>query len=574
MTQHLLQSTLFAGLVAVVALALRNNAARVRHWLWLAASIKFLIPFSFLVSLGSKVQWRSAAPPELSRVMENVSLSLAVPEVRFAMTEASPGVNWALIGGAIWICGCIVLLLGWFVRWLRVRAMVRAASPMTIGAGIEVMSTRAVMEPGVFGILEPVLLLPEGIAERLTAEQLDAIVAHELCHVRRLDNLAAAIHMVVEAVFWFHPLVWWIGARLVEERERACDEEVLRLGNEPEVYAESILKVCRLYLESPLECVAGVTGSDLKKRVESIMTHRGARELDFAKKVFLAAAGVASIGAPVVVGIWNAPPVHAQAKERLAFEVASVKQTAPGTPENGIGLDFGAGGRMTARNIPLAGLIRIVYDLPFNGPRLTGMPEEMANKRFDIDARAEAGAIPMGMSQVERSEKMKLMVQTLLADRFKLKMQGDEKVVPVYAIVVGKNGPKLKAAKVEEKDCADGSEEKGVKRTACHEFQGGIGRGLHASAVTMEDLASAISNWSDRPVVNRTQLAGLYEIETEGWAPMDHRFGDESAESKALADGARPTLYMVLDRLGLKLESSKAPIRMYIVEHVESPSQN
>ena len=52
----------------------------------------------------------------------------------------------------------------------------------------------------------------------------------------RRDNLAAAIHMVVEAIFWFHPLVWWIGARLVEERERACDEEVLRLGNEPTVY--------------------------------------------------------------------------------------------------------------------------------------------------------------------------------------------------------------------------------------------------------------------------------------------------------------------------------------------------
>jgi len=57
---------------------------------------------------------------------------------------------------------------------------------------------------------------------------------HEVQHVRRRDNLAAAMHLVVEAIFWFHPLVWWLGARLVEERERACDEEVLRLGNQPE----------------------------------------------------------------------------------------------------------------------------------------------------------------------------------------------------------------------------------------------------------------------------------------------------------------------------------------------------
>jgi bla regulator protein BlaR1 len=135
------------------------------------------------------------------------------------------------------------------------------------------------MEPGVVGIFRPVLLLPEGILDRLTPAQLEAIVAHELCHVRRRDNLTAAIHMVVETIFWFHPLVWWIRARLIDERERACDEEVLRLGNQAEVYAESILEACKLYLESPLACVSGVTGSDLKKRIESIMANRHAVRL-------------------------------------------------------------------------------------------------------------------------------------------------------------------------------------------------------------------------------------------------------------------------------------------------------
>jgi len=62
----------------------------------------------------------------------------------------------------------------------------------------------------------PVLLLPEGIADRLTPSQLQAVIAHELCHVRRHDNLTAAIHMLVQSIFWFHPLMWWIGARLVE----------------------------------------------------------------------------------------------------------------------------------------------------------------------------------------------------------------------------------------------------------------------------------------------------------------------------------------------------------------------
>ena len=112
------------------------------------------------------------------------------------------------------------------------------------------------------------LLWPRSIGARLSDEQVEAILAHELAHVRRRDNLTAAIHMVVQSVFWFHPLVWWLGARLVDERERACDEDVIRLGSEPQVYAEGILKTCEFYVESPLACVSGVTGSDLKKRIE------------------------------------------------------------------------------------------------------------------------------------------------------------------------------------------------------------------------------------------------------------------------------------------------------------------
>ncbi len=134
------------------------------------------------------------------------------------------------------------------------------------------------------GLLRPILLLPAGIAERLTPPQLEAVLAHELCHVRRRDNLFASIHMIVEAIFWFHPLVWWIGARLVEERERACDEEVLSLGSEPHVYAEAILNVCKLYVESPLVCVSGVTGANLKRRIEAIMTNRIAAPTELRKE--------------------------------------------------------------------------------------------------------------------------------------------------------------------------------------------------------------------------------------------------------------------------------------------------
>ena len=124
------------------------------------------------------------------------------------------------------------------------------------------------MEPGVFGIARPVLAWPAGISQRLNDAQLEAVLAHEVCHLRRRDNLTAALHMLVEAVFWFNPLVWWVGARLVEERERACDEQVLLLCAEPQAYAESILKVCEFCVQAPLECVAGVTGVHYRNNPE------------------------------------------------------------------------------------------------------------------------------------------------------------------------------------------------------------------------------------------------------------------------------------------------------------------
>ena len=149
---------------------------------------------------------------------------------------------------------------------------------------MQVKSSPAPIEPGLVGIWRPVLLLPEGIVACLSALELQAVAAHEICHYRRRDNLTAALHMLVAAAFWFYPLVWWLGARLVEERENACDERVLECGNDPQTYAESILKVCRFYLHSPLACAAGVSGADLNKRMEKIMENKPAARVSAARK--------------------------------------------------------------------------------------------------------------------------------------------------------------------------------------------------------------------------------------------------------------------------------------------------
>jgi TonB family protein len=138
-----------------------------------------------------------------------------------------------------------------------------------------------------------------------------------MCHVRRRDNLGTAIHMVVEAVFWFHPLVWFLGAHLMEERERACDEEVLRAGHEPYAYAEGVLKICELYLQSPLRCMSGVTGSNLNTRIQAILAARIGSDLSSSRKTALAAAGILALAMPVAVGIIHAAPVESYKPTRV-----------------------------------------------------------------------------------------------------------------------------------------------------------------------------------------------------------------------------------------------------------------
>jgi bla regulator protein blaR1 len=326
LADHLWQSTLFAISAGMLTLVLRKNRANIRYWLWLAASAKFLLPFSLLISLGSHLAWKNI------RVASDSTMYVVIPEVGQPFSQRTPMASalaahtittspihlFQLLLAGIWFCGVLAVLAVWFVRWRRISKIVRTARPLYEGrevealrrvegiagvrGAIELLKAHASLEPGIFGITRPFLIWPEGISEHLDDGHLEAILAHEVWHVRRRDNLAAGVHMLVEALFWFHPLVWWVGARLVNEREAACDEQVLQLGSEPHVYAESILKTCEFFVGSRLACVSGVTGADLKKRIARIIAQRTARKLDVPRKLLLTAAGIAAVTAPIASG--------------------------------------------------------------------------------------------------------------------------------------------------------------------------------------------------------------------------------------------------------------------------------
>ena len=222
----------------------------------------------------------------------------------FAVSLPTPKFDPTHLLFALWLAGFLMVLLVWAARWWRIHAALRGAVPLALSAPIPVKATNAAIGPGLFGIWRPVLLLPATMAAHMTPKEMRAILDHELCHLERGDNLTTAIHTLVEALFWFHPLVWWLGARLIVERERACDEDVVRGGNDASIYAAGILKVCRFYA-APTPLGSGVLGADLEQRLCGIMAGRlPAAELNRAQKLLLGAAVLLAIAWPLLTG-WS-----------------------------------------------------------------------------------------------------------------------------------------------------------------------------------------------------------------------------------------------------------------------------
>ena len=577
---HLWQSTLFAGIVWLAALALRDNHARVRYWLWTAASVKFFVPFSSLVWLGAQLEWGTApasVQPAASFVIEDVLTPpvLAIAAAAPSAVPAPPSDVWPWVLAALWLAGTAAVLAWWWRQWRPLRAALSHAAPLVLDrsfdtAGIAVMSSPTAFEPGVVGILRPVLLMPDGLAERLTPAQLEALVAHERCHIRCRDNLAAAIHMLVEAVFWFHPLVWWIERRMIDERERACDEAVLRSGSEAQDYAEGILEVCRSSMESPLPCVAGVGGSNLRRRIESIMGDQTARPLTMARRLALALAMALVLAIPIGTGVVIAGnqdvTVSPDPAAPVSFEVAAVRRNTSGSDSTNI--NWPPGGGYTATNISLWDLITTAYQLRQN--QLVNAPDWIRNERFDITARLEREPPPVPRGQ---PDERRLALRSLLADRFGLKVHRDIRQAPMYALAMvtpGKPGSRL------TRSTTDCSPEAVTARMAPPQTAKPL-PGVCGSIFTnntirfggvMTEFARALPTPDGRPVVDRTGLTGNWDVDLS--YTRSAGVAAPGQAPPAIDLNAPPPFFTALqDQLGLKLEPITGRLEVLVVDRIE-----
>ena len=580
---HLWQSTLVIGVVWLMTLALRGNRAHVRHRLWLAASVKFLVPFSWFVSLGAQLEWRTApsiAQPAATFVMDEI---LAPPVIAAVVSSptAQPTLAWPWLLGFIWVVGVAGVLFWWWRQWRLVRAALRQAKPITLGsaydvAGLTVMSSLWTFEPGVVGIWRPVLLLPEGLADRMTPAQLNTLIAHERCHIDRHDNLGAAVHMLVEAIFWFHPLVWWIERRMIDERERACDEAVLSAGNDPDEYVQGILSVCRFTLRAPLACVAGVSGAELRTRIESIVRMELGKRMTLTRRVAVALVAAVLLAVPLVAGLVRTPVVVAafaapagpvpflqiQDPPRQSFEVASVKPNKSGETSNF--LQSRPGGNFAVGNMTLRGLIMFAYGI--QGFQLVGAPDWVATERFDITAKAAADVPP---TPIGRTSPEALMLRSLLEDRFRLSAHRETRDLPIYALVLaradGRLGPQLRqttsdycarllaaAGKAGDTPIPPGG-------PVCGMRPGGTGNEITAGAIPMNEFARFLNVNVGRTVVDRTGLTGVWDFDLK-WSPPN----------APTPDPDRPSIFTALqEQLGLRLDATTGPVEVLVIDRLE-----
>jgi len=226
-------------------------------------------------------------------------------------------------------------------------------------------------------------------------------------------------------------------------------------------------------------------------------------------------------------------------------------------------------GDLKAKAVSVITLLSYAYDVSANpSPRLFSLPGWTIGEMYDIEVSPHTNIT--AFSEVsETQSQTKQMIRRLLADRFKLVMRVENKRMPAYALTVTSSRRQLQRSTISTKKCIFDTGPDG-----CHNFVIGFGHPLNAKAISMDDLAHYIENWTDLPVVNRTQLGGLFSVNTPGWLPMRLPPPPPGFTPNSNMFANLPTIFTVLGTLGLELRRQEETLPVYTVEHIERPAEN
>jgi len=348
------------------------------------------------------------------------------------------------------------------------------------------------------------------------------------------------------------------------------------LGGDRQVYAESILKVCEFCVGSPLACVSGVTGADLKKRIVHVMTKNVVRKLDFGRKLLLSVAGLVAVALPVVFGVLHATPSRAEAVAASGVSQYNYRVTkfAPSKPSNKVQMIkmlFTPEG-FSASGVTVKGLLVTAYKLEDN--QISGAPDWINSAKFDIEATIDE-ATANDLKKLEPEQRVLVaqrMLQTFLAERFKLKVHGETKELPIYNLVVAPGGAKLQEAgqgnpSVVRIKGPDGQEHEGMMRLGPGSMEG--------QAITMSEIADLMSRQVGTKVVDKTGLTGRYDISIKWTTDENQPSAVDNGKSSEPSPFSGPALLTAIqEQLGLELQPLRGQVQILAIDHAEKPAEN
>src|SRR6266550_3529928 len=285
-----------AGLAALLAL-LPVRAARIRYALaTLTLGLMLALPLASAVQLSGTSPWTddvvTATSPVTPRPTSGpdpqaapAAPTAAAPVAARIRAALEPALPWVVL---VWFGGVVVLSLRLASGWLVTRqlgrvgtasvpdscreAVARLAARLRISRPVRVLQSAVVQVPAVMGWLRPVILLPASALTGLTPLQLDALLAHELAHVRRYDYLVNLVQSVIETLLFYHPAVWWVSQQVREEREHCCDDLAVVVCGDAHLYATALLGMERLRVATPgFALAAAGRGGSLMGRIRRLV---------------------------------------------------------------------------------------------------------------------------------------------------------------------------------------------------------------------------------------------------------------------------------------------------------------
>jgi uncharacterized protein (TIGR03435 family) len=447
---------------------------------------------------------------------------------------------WLVIA---WLTGVILFWVrltgGWIVA-ARMRSMLMRPAPpewqrrlddikarIRISRPVKLLVSALVQVPAVVGCLRPVVLVPIGALAGLPPEQIEALLAHELAHIKRHDYFVNILQSVAEALLFYHPAVWWVSNQIRNERELCCDDVAISVAGDVLTYARALADL-EARRPGRLNPVLAANGGSLRDRIARLLDQpaRGTRPLT----------GPAALAATALI-FAAAYGLFAQAVAApTSFDVVSIK---PNNLSGGEVHEHNSPGRLNA-SMTARHLIQDAFGI--KDFQISGGPAWLGNDNYDFVATTAA---PIKLSD----KVLEPLLQSLLADRFHLKYHRETKEFPVYSLVTAKNGPKL-------------TKHTGTPGHSMDSYGGKDKRSMTATSLTMTDLASFLAQQMDRPVIDNTGIKGEFDVKLE-WSP------DQIGESSG------PSVFTALqEQLGLRLESGKGPVEILVIDSIEKPSEN